>query len=51
MGIEGISSENVAKVEIYSLNGNKLNSAVKGVNIMKLTRKDGSVVVKKVVLK
>ena len=51
MGIEDISSENVAKVEFYNLNGNKLNSAVKGVNIMKLTRKDGSVVVKKVVLK
>lgn len=52
-GIENINAgmASAASVEFFNLNGAKVNTPQKGVNIVKMTMTDGSVVVKKVVLK
>lgn len=47
--IEGVSNNTEpANVEIFNLNGIKMNSFIKGVNIVKITSADGSVTIKKV---
>lgn len=50
-GIESAASTaTVAKVEIYSVNGTKTSGLTKGLNIVKTTKTDGTVVVKKIVV-
>lgn len=52
-GIENVeaSSSAVVKAEYFSINGAKKSSLTKGINIVKMTLKDGSVKVRKVVVK
>lgn len=50
-GIENAgSTAPVAKVEYYNVNGAKTSGLTKGVNIVKTTKADGTVVVKKIVV-
>lgn len=46
-----VSTEKVAKMEIFNLNGAKMNTLQKGVNIVKVTTADGNVDVRKVIVK
>lgn len=48
---EVIGSANVVKVEVYNLNGVKVNKLQKGLNIVKSTLEDGSVIVRKTFVK
>ncbi len=50
---DGVQDVNAAKVsnEYYSVNGSKLNASQKGVNLVKKTMEDGSVVTNKVIKK
>lgn len=41
----------VTNVEFFSINGAKMNGLTKGINIMKSTMSDGSVIVKKIVVR
>lgn len=51
-GVESINGEsNVAKVEFFNLNGTRTARIAKGLNIVKTTMKDGSVVVTKTIVK
>lgn len=49
-GINDVRLDQAARVEFFNIKGEKLNAAQKGINIMKMTQKDGTVVVKKVTL-
>ena len=50
-GVEGVEVANPAKVEIYNVNGMKTKGFSKGVNIVKMTSKDGAVKFSKVNVK
>ncbi len=50
-GINGIAAEDVVKTEYFSINGAALDAPAKGVNIVKQTLVDGSVVTSKVYVK
>ena len=50
-GVEGIEVVKPAKVEIYNVNGMKTKGFSKGVNIVKMTSKDGAVKFSKVNVK
>ncbi len=50
-GIKSVKGESTAKtvrVEFFSLDGRRVNAAFKGIAIQKLTKEDGSVIVRKV---
>lgn len=49
-GINDLRLDQAARVEFFNVKGEKLNAAQKGINIMKMTQKDGTVVVKKVAI-
>ena len=49
--IESVNNSQPAKVEIYNLNGIRMSTFAKGINIIKMTAADGSVTVKKVNIK
>ena len=49
-GINELRLDQAARVEFFNVKGEKLNAAQKGINIMKMTQKDGTVVVKKVAI-
>ena len=52
VGIENISDSSKAQlVEFYNVNGTRMTSLTKGLNIIKMTAADGKVTVKKVVVK
>ena len=50
-GVEGVQVAEPAKVEIYNVNGMKTKGFSKGVNIVKMTSKDGAVKFSKVNIK
>lgn len=50
-GVEGVEVAEPAKVEIYNVNGMKTKGFSKGVNIVKMTSKDGAVKFSKVNIK
>lgn len=47
-GIDNVNAAEVSKVEIFNINGIKVNRLAKGVNIIKTTSADGRITVKKV---
>lgn len=47
-GIDNVNAAEAAKVEIFNINGIKVNRLAKGVNIIKTTSADGRITVKKV---
>lgn len=51
VGINGISADDVVETEYFSINGAALNAPVKGINVVKMTLKNGKVVTSKVYVK
>ena len=51
VGINGISADDVVETEYFSINGAALNTPVKGINVVKMTLKNGKVVTSKVYVK
>jgi hypothetical protein len=47
-GIEDVNTENIYRVEIFTLDGRKASAAQKGILIQKMTSADGRVIVKKI---
>ena len=47
-GIEDVNTENIYRVEIFTLDGRKATAAQKGILIQKMTSADGRVMVKKI---
>lgn len=49
--INGASADSVQRIDYYNMSGQKLNKAERGVNIVRMIMSDGSVVVKRVLMK
>ena len=51
VGINGITAGDVVETEYFNINGAALNAPVKGINVVKMTLKNGKVVTSKVYVK
>lgn len=51
VGINGITAGDVVETEYFNINGAALNTPVKGINVVKMTLKNGKVVTSKVYVK